>query len=92
MRSSHERWDGTGYPDGLSGEEIPLGSRIITICDAFGAMVDERVYKPPMSVQEALDELVRCAGTQFDPHLVEIFCRLIGERVHPPERVRGAVG
>jgi len=92
VRSSHERWDGTGYPDGLAGEEIPLGSRIITLCDAFGAMIDERVYKPPMSVREALDELGRCAGTQFDPHLVEIFCRLIGERMHPPERVRGAVG
>ncbi|MDE3069934.1 MAG: diguanylate cyclase, partial [Acidobacteriota bacterium] len=92
VRSSHERWDGTGYPDGITGEAIPLGSRIITICDAFGAMIDERVYKPPMSVPEALDELRRCAGTQFDPHLVEIFCRLIVERMHPPERVRGAVG
>ncbi|MHB8491945.1 MAG: bifunctional diguanylate cyclase/phosphohydrolase, partial [Solirubrobacteraceae bacterium] len=92
VRSSHERWDGTGYPDGITGEAIPLGSRIITICDAFGAMVDERVYKPPMSVPEALGELRRCAGTQFDPNLVEIFCRLIGERMHPPERVRGAVG
>ena len=92
VRSSHERWDGTGYPDGLRGEEIPLGARIITICDAYGAMLAERSYKRPMSVSDALAELRRCAGTQFDPHLVELFCRLIGERRSPRERTRGAVG
>jgi diguanylate cyclase (GGDEF)-like protein len=92
VRSSHERWDGTGYPDGLAGEEIPLGSRIITICDAFGAMTVERVYKRALSIPESLAELRRCAGTQFDPNLVEVFCRIITERTSAPERLRGVVG
>ena len=92
VRSSHERWDGTGYPDGISGEEVPLGSRIITICDAFGAMTDERTYKPAMSIPEALTELRRCAGTQFDPYLVDVFCRIITERTDAPTRLRDAVG
>jgi diguanylate cyclase (GGDEF)-like protein len=80
VRSSHERWDGNGYPDGLAREEIPLGARIITICDSFRAMLDERVYKRAMSLEDALEELRRCAGTQFDPHLVDVFCRLVSER------------
>jgi diguanylate cyclase (GGDEF)-like protein len=80
VRASHERWDGKGYPDGLSGAEIPLGARIITICDSFRAMLDERVYKPAMTLQDALWELRRCAATQFDPYLVEVFCRLVSER------------
>jgi diguanylate cyclase (GGDEF)-like protein len=83
VRASHERWDGNGYPDGLAGEEIPLGARIITICDSFRAMLDERAYKPAMTLEHALAELRRCAGTQFDPHLVEVFCRLVGERAAP---------
>jgi diguanylate cyclase (GGDEF)-like protein len=87
VRASHERWDGKGYPDGLAGEEIPLGARIITICDSFRAMLDERSYKDAMSVQDALAELRRCAGTQFDPHLVEVFCRLVGEHISP-QRLR----
>ena len=80
VRASHERWDGMGYPDGLAADRIPLGARIINICDSFRAMLDERVYKPSMSVEEALCELRRCAGTQFDPELVDIFCRLVEER------------
>jgi diguanylate cyclase (GGDEF)-like protein len=80
VRASHERWDGNGYPDGLAGEEIPLGARIITICDSFRAMLDERVYKRAMTLEDAIWELRRCAGTQFDPHLVEVFCRLVSER------------
>jgi two-component system cell cycle response regulator len=74
VRSSHERWDGAGYPDGLAGEEIPLGARIIFICDAFDAMVSKRPYREPLSADRALAELGRCAGTQFDPELVELFC------------------
>jgi len=79
VRSSHERWDGHGYPDGLAGEEIPLGSRIIFVCDAFDAMTEERPYREPVSPAKALAELRRGAGTQFDPHLVELFA----ERVFP---------
>jgi two-component system, cell cycle response regulator len=80
VRASHERWDGTGYPDQLAGEQIPLGARIIAICDSFRAMCDERVYKRAMTIDEALAELRRCAGTQFDPNLVGVFCRLVEER------------
>jgi HD-GYP domain-containing protein (c-di-GMP phosphodiesterase class II) len=91
VRASHERWDGMGYPDGLAGEEIPLGSRIIAICDSFRAMLDDRVYKRAMSLDDALAELQRCAGSQFDPKLVEVFCRLIVERTEP-ERLGSAAG
>ena len=62
VRASHERWDGKGYPDGLAGEEIPLGARIITICDSFRAMLDVRAYKQAMSLDDALAELRRCCG------------------------------
>jgi diguanylate cyclase (GGDEF)-like protein len=70
VRSSHERWDGGGYPDGLRCEEIPLGSRIISVCDAFEAMTAGRPYGERKSAAEALAELRRCAGTQFDPEVV----------------------
>ena len=73
IRSSHERWDGAGYPDGLARDEIPLASRIIAVCDAFTAMTEGRPYKAPMSVEAALEELERCAGTQFDPVVVAAF-------------------
>ena len=73
VRSSHERWDGGGYPDGLAAAEIPLGARIIAVCDAFDAMIAERSYSPPMAVEQALEELRRCAGSQFDPVVVEAF-------------------
>ena len=73
VRSSHERWDGFGYPEGLAGEEIPFGSRIILVCDAFHAMTAGRPYQPTMSVPDALDELRAHAGTQFDPTVVERF-------------------
>jgi HD-GYP domain-containing protein (c-di-GMP phosphodiesterase class II) len=73
VRSSHERFDGGGYPDGLAGEEIPLASRIIFICDSFHAMTSDRTYQQAMDTQAAFDELRRCSGTQFDPQLVELF-------------------
>jgi two-component system cell cycle response regulator len=75
VRFSHERWDGSGYPDGLVGEEIPLGARIIAVCDAFDAMTSDRPYQPAVPLEEALEELRRCAGTQFDPDVVDIFCQ-----------------
>src|SRR4051812_35303062 len=77
VRSSHERWDGTGYPDGLSGEDIPLGSRIITICDAYDAMTHDRPYRPARSVAEALAELCLGAGVRYDPALVAVFADLV---------------
>ena len=73
VRSSHERWDGMGYPDGLAGEAIPLGARIITICDAFDAMTHERPYRSARSGAEALAELRQGAGVRYDPTLVAVF-------------------
>lgn len=72
----HERWDGKGYPMGLKGEEIPLLARIISVCDTFDVMISGRVYKSAMSKKSALEELKRCAGTQFDPKVVDIFIDL----------------
>ncbi|HLX58403.1 MAG TPA: HD domain-containing phosphohydrolase [Ktedonobacteraceae bacterium] len=76
----HERWDGDGYPDGLSGEAIPLGARIITIADAFDAMTSNRSYQVRRTSMEAFDELQRCAGTQFDSLLVQLFRASDGHR------------
>jgi diguanylate cyclase (GGDEF)-like protein len=75
----HERWDGAGYPDGLSGEQIPLGSRIIFVTDAYDAMTSDRTYRPRRSSRAALAELERCAGTQFDPGIVAAFREEIEE-------------
>jgi len=76
VRSSHERWDGSGYPDGLAGTAIPLGARIVTACDAYDAMTSDRPYQRALAHGEALEELRRCAGTQFDPDVVDAFCRV----------------
>ena len=73
----HEHWDGTGYPDGLKGEKIPLLSRIISIVDAYDVMQSRRPYKGPISKTKALKEIKKCAGTQFDPQLVEIFLKIV---------------
>ncbi|HCL90720.1 MAG TPA: hypothetical protein DHW70_05310 [Candidatus Atribacteria bacterium] len=73
----HEYWDGTGYPEGLKGEKIPLLSRIISIVDTYDVMQSRRPYKGPLSKAEALKEIKRCAGTQFDPQLVEIFLKIV---------------
>jgi two-component system cell cycle response regulator len=79
VRSSHERWDGSGYPDNLLGEEIPLGARIVAVCDAFHAITSDRAYAAAESTDAALSELRRCAGTQFDPGVVAAFCALFSE-------------
>jgi HD-GYP domain-containing protein (c-di-GMP phosphodiesterase class II) len=65
--------DGTGYPDGLVGDEIPIGARIVAVCDAFDAMTTNRPYRPAVSADEAVAELLRCAGTQFDPDVIAAF-------------------
>jgi diguanylate cyclase (GGDEF)-like protein len=74
VRSCHERWDGAGYPDGKTAEGIPLGSRIIFACDAFDAMTSQRVYRASRTQAEAIAELRRCAGSQFDPAVVAVLC------------------
>jgi two-component system, cell cycle response regulator len=75
VRSSHERWDGTGYPDRLAGRSIPLGARIIAVCDSYHAMTSDRAYRRALSAEVALTELCACAGRQFDPAVVEAFLR-----------------
>jgi two-component system, cell cycle response regulator len=87
VRSSHERWDGTGYPDRLAAESIPLGARIITVCDSYHAMTSDRTYRRALSDEVALAELCACAGSQFDPAVVEAFLRF---RAAGAARVRRA--
>ncbi|HKV44424.1 MAG TPA: diguanylate cyclase [bacterium] len=79
VRHHQERWDGTGYPDHLRGEEIPLGARILAVADTYGAMTDDRSYGRGRTTDEALAEIGRCAGTQFDPRVVDAFCRMLTE-------------
>jgi diguanylate cyclase (GGDEF)-like protein len=86
IRSSHERWDGAGYPDGLAGDEIPLGAQILFVCDSFSAMTTDRCYKAGMSQEEALEELRRHAGTQFAPAVVEAFEAARAETATPAAR------
>jgi diguanylate cyclase (GGDEF)-like protein len=86
VRSTHERFDGSGYPDGLAGQQIPLGARIIAVCDTFTAMTSARPHAPRHTVPEAVAELRRCAGSQFDPTIVDTFSELIVELVWPPEQ------
>jgi len=80
IRWTHERYDGSGYPDHLSGTDIPLGARIIGVCDAFDAMISKRPYRKAMSVEEARAELRQNAGSQFDPLVVDAFCTVMEER------------
>jgi len=82
VRASHERWDGGGYPDGLEGEAIPLAARIVSACDAYDAMVTDRPYRRGMSIDQAIAELRDCAGSQFDPRVVDALVAQI-ERTRP---------
>lgn len=83
VRHHHERWDGRGYPTGAAGEAIPLGARVIAVADTFDAMTSDRVYRKGLSRDEALKEVERCAGTQFDPRIAEIFVRVMRARAVP---------
>jgi HD-GYP domain-containing protein (c-di-GMP phosphodiesterase class II) len=85
VRSCHERWDGGGYPDGLTGEEIPLAARIVFCCDAYNAMTTNRPYRNAMSADDALHELRENAGAQFDPWVVAGLIRVV-ERGHVDSR------
>jgi diguanylate cyclase (GGDEF)-like protein len=80
IRSSHERLDGGGYPDGLRGDQIPLGSRIISACDAFDAMTTKRSYRQATSPKAAITELRRCSGSQFDPLVIDALCEVTAAR------------
>jgi putative two-component system response regulator len=85
IRHHHEKWDGTGYPNGLKGEEIPFGSRIISVADAFEAMVADRVYRPSLGINKALEELRSGRGSHFDPQVVDAFLDMIEhDTVHLP--------
>jgi HD-GYP domain-containing protein (c-di-GMP phosphodiesterase class II) len=75
----HERWDGHGYPSGKAGEEIPLGARVLAIADAFDAMTSDRPYRRALTRDQALAEIERCAGTQFDPRIAQVFLELFTE-------------
>jgi putative two-component system response regulator len=79
LRHHHERWDGQGYPDGLKGEAIPMGARIIGVVDAFDAMTQYRIYRQPRSAPEAMEELRAARGSQFDPDLVDAFVSVLEE-------------
>ncbi len=80
VRSSHERYDGAGYPDGVAGGDIPLGARIIAVCDSYEAMTTNRAYRAAMPDWQAREELMRCSGSQFDPRVVEAFLAVVGAR------------
>jgi two-component system cell cycle response regulator len=83
VRSTHENWDGTGYPDGLAGESIPLAARIIAACDAYSAITSDRPYRPARSPEEAVAELRRCAGQQFDAEVVKLLCAVLADEDEP---------
>jgi len=85
VRSSHERYDGHGYPDKLKGDDIPLGARIVAVCDAFHAMTSDRPYRRSIGVPAALAELRRCSGLQFDPDVIDAFIGVVD-----PETATGA--
>jgi HD-GYP domain-containing protein (c-di-GMP phosphodiesterase class II) len=83
VRSTHENWDGSGYPDGLAGEAIPPAARIIAACDAYSAITSDRPYRAARTPKEAIAELRRCAGLQFDRRVVELLCIVLADDAEP---------
>lgn len=90
VRSSHERFDGRGYPDGLAGDDIPLEARIVSVCDSFSAMTTNRPYRHALSVAQAVAELRSCAGSQFDPHVVYALANMVGGAERPVDEESSA--
>lgn len=84
--SHHEKWDGSGYPHGIKGKEIPLESRIISVADAYDAMTSERSYRKGMCKEQAIKELMKCSGTQFDSEIVDVFVnQVLQDNIDMPE-------
>jgi HD-GYP domain-containing protein (c-di-GMP phosphodiesterase class II) len=79
--SHHERWDGSGYPRGLKGEQIPLGSRIVAVADTYDAITEERCYNDPKSPDYALGQLTKRSGTYFDPEVIDAFARYFANHI-----------
>jgi HD-GYP domain-containing protein (c-di-GMP phosphodiesterase class II) len=92
VRAERERFDGKGYPYGLAGDEIPWGARVIAVCDAFTAMTSPRPFAPQLTVPEAIAELRRCAGSQFDPTVVDQFSEMVVDLIWPPARSTASAG
>jgi putative two-component system response regulator len=84
IRSHHERWDGGGYPDGLRGEAIPIGSRIVAVVDSYDAMTHNRPYRTALRLEEAQEELIRCRGSQFDSQLVDLYLQILRDPARQP--------
>jgi HD-GYP domain-containing protein (c-di-GMP phosphodiesterase class II) len=80
VKHHHEKYDGSGYPEGISGEKIPLSARIITITDTFDAMIEDRPYRKALTPKDAVNELIRLAGKQFDPTLIKPFIKVLLDR------------
>ncbi len=80
VRTHHERWDGTGYPDGLRGEEIPVGGRVIAAAEVFDALTTSRPYQDKMTPEQAIDRLADLSGTVLDPKVFEALTRIVGRR------------
>jgi putative two-component system response regulator len=92
VRHHHERWDGTGYPDGLAGDVIPMGARIVALADAFDAMTRDRPYRQAMPIEQALDEIGRATGRQFDPGLARLFAGIVGSDQASPAQLAAPGG
>lgn len=85
----HAKYDGTGYPDNIAGEDIPLGARILCVADSFDAMTTKRTYNKPMTLEESIEQLKRCSGTQFDPKIADVFIELLQQE---PEILKDSLG